>query len=164
MDRLRDIASFVVITAVVFGILRLLHLGIPVFYPRVLAGPFNLDRMELVKQYTGFSPRLPFYRPEQLGVRPVDITVSRRPHPKVVILWRAKHFLYLAEQQGGGSPPHPGGGEALPGRPDSSWTQEAGNQHVVMKQGDLWIELRTDLSASDVQRIVDTLRPYEELL
>lgn len=164
MDRLRHIAIFLVITAVVFGALRLLHLGIPMFSTRFLAGPFKLERVDLVAQYTGFSPRLPFYRPEQLGPAPIDITVSRRPHPKVVILWQGEHFLYLAEQQGGDTPPRPSGADVLPGHPDSSWVQQGGVHRVIVKVDDLWIELRTDLSSSDVQRIVDTLRPYEALL
>ena len=164
MDRLRGIASFLVIAAVAFAALRLLHLAVPVFYPKVLVGPVRLDRIEAVARYTGFSPRLPFYRPQQLGARPVDITVSRRPHPKVVIVWQGERFLYLAQQQGGERPPSEGDAVALPGRPDSSWSREGGTHHVVVKLDDLWIELRTDLPSRDLRRLVDTLRPYRELL
>jgi hypothetical protein len=164
MDRLRAIASFALIAASFLVGLRLLHLTIPIFYPKVLSGPFSLDQIELVEQYTGFSPRLPFYRPQQLGERPVTITVTRRPYPKVVIFWQAEHFLYLAEQQGGDMSSGEGGGEPLADQPESGWRREGKTHHVVVQMDDLWIELRTDLSSRDVQRIIDTLRPYEELL
>lgn len=163
MDRLKGIGSFLIIIVVLFVFLRLLHLTVPIFYPRVLTGPFSVDDVGSTPEYLGFSPLLPFYRPEQLGVRPVNITVTRRPHPKVVIFWQAEHFLYLAERQGGETPRHDAGDGPLPGHPDSAWWLDGRTHHVVMKQNDLWIELRTDLSLRDVQRIVDTLLPYEEL-
>lgn len=165
MDRLKGAGSFLVAALGIFFALRLVHLGIPIFYPKVLTGPFSLDRIESVAEYTGFSPRLPFYRPEQLGLRPVNITVTRRPYAKVVIFWRAEHFLYLAEQEGG-QPSRQAAGDAqpLPGHPEATWWQEGRTHHVVLALDGLWIELRTDLTLLDVQRIIDTLRPYDELL
>lgn len=164
MDRLKGLGSFVTVTLLLFLVIRVVHLGVPIFYPKVLAGPFSLDSFDEVEQYAGFSPRVPFYRPEVLGVRPVNITVTRRPYPKVVIFWRAEHFLYLEEQKGGQRPPEKIREKPLPGHPEASWWTEGDTHHVVMKAEDLWIEIRTDLSFRDVQRIVDTLRPYKELL
>lgn len=165
MARLKGIGSFLAIALGVFFALRLMHLGVPIFYPKVLGGPFSLDRIESVEEYTGFSPRLPFYRPEQLGARPVNITVTRRPYPKVVIFWQAEHFLYLAEQQGGKPSAHRSEDrQRLSGHPEAHWWQEGRTHHVLLKLDDLWIEIRTDLTARDVRRVVDTLRPYEELL
>jgi len=68
MGRLKGAGSFVVVCLVLFFVLRLLHLSAPIFYPKVLTGPFSLDSIESVAQYTDFSPRLPFYRPAMLGV------------------------------------------------------------------------------------------------
>jgi len=81
----------------------------------------------------------------------------------VVIFWHADHFLYLAEQRGGEKPADPPDSQPLPGHPESSWWHEGETIHGVLKLEDLWIELRTDLSLQDVQRISDTLRPYEQL-
>lgn len=81
----------------------------------------------------------------------------------MVIFWHADHFLYLAEQRGGEKPADPPDSQPLPGHPESSWWHEGETIHGVLKLEDLWIELRTDLSLQDVQRISDTLRPYEQL-
>jgi hypothetical protein len=164
MDRLKGIGSFLFVTVIIFGVLRLAHVVIPVFYPKVLTGPFSLDRVEAVEEYTGFAPRLPFYRPEDLGARPVSITVTRRPYPKVVIHWQGEHFLRLAEQQGGEIHPSGPATRPLEDHPEGSWRSEGRTHEVVLKKDDLWIEVRTDLSEEDARRIVDTLRPYEELL
>ena len=59
----------------------------------LLAGP----QIVVLEESTGG-----FYRPEVLGTRPVHITVTRRPQPKLVVFWQAEHFLYLSEQRGGG--------------------------------------------------------------
>jgi hypothetical protein len=164
MDRLRGIGSFLVVTVILLAALRLLHVGIPIFYPKVLTGPFSLDRIESVKEYTGFSPRLPFYRPEALGERPIYITVMRRPHSKVVIFWQGEHFLKLTEQQGGEIQLPGRESRPLAGHPEARWRLDGRTLEVVLEMDGLWIEIRTDLSLRDTQRIVDTLRPYEELL
>ena len=164
MDRLKGIGSFLVIALFFFLALRLLHVGIPIFYPQVPSGPYTLRGIAAVARYSGFSPRVPVYRPQQLGVRPVKITVTRRPQPRVVILWQAGRFLNLAQQRGGLAPRLPVAAIPLPGHPGASWWREGGAYHVILKSADLWIELHTDLSLEDVGRILDTLRPYEELL
>jgi len=164
VDRLKGIGSFVIVLVLLLLALRVVHLGVPIFYPRVLAGPFSLDSFGDIERYAGFSPLLPFYRPEYLGVKPVNITVTRRPYPKAVVFWHADHFLYLAEQQGGQRPPQRMREAPLPGHPEASWWREGETRMVVLQRDGLWIELRTDLSLRDVQRIVDSLRPYEELL
>jgi hypothetical protein len=165
-SRVRGVVTFVILATVFFALLRLVHLVIPVFYPQVLSGPFSVDDFGEVKELAGFSPRLPFYRPEVLGTRPVYITVTRRPRPKVAVFWQAEHFLYLSEQRGGDPTRIPASAvpKPLPRHPDARWWREGDTQHVQLQRDGLWIELRTDLSLQDVVRVVDTLRPYEELL
>jgi len=164
VDRLKGVGSFVIVLVLLLLAMRVVHLGVPIFYPKVLAGPFSLTGFDEVEEYSGFSPYLPFYRPEHLGVTPGNITVTRRPYPRVVVFWHAEHFLYLAEQQGGQRSPQRMREAPLPGHPEASWWREGDTQMVVLQRDGVWIELRTDLSLRDVQRIVDTLRPYEELL
>lgn len=163
MERWKGIASFLTILVVVFVLLRLLNLAVPLFYPKVLSGPFSLDGLDQVEEYTGFSPRVPFYRPEVLGARPVNITVTRRPYPKVVVFWQGEHFLRLEEQRGGRLPPTRPSDRPLAGHPGWRWWREGRTIHAALGESRLWIELRTDLSLQDVERIVDTLRPYREL-
>lgn len=164
MGRLRGVVSLLVILALVLGLLRLIHLVVPIFYPQVLSGPFSLASFDEVEEYAGFSPLLPFYRPESLGTRPVHITVTRRPEPRVVVFWQAEHFLYLSQERGR-MPPVPGFVERqLPGHPGSIRWREGRTRYARVRFGDRWVEVRTDLSDEDMERIVDSLRPYEELL
>lgn len=164
--RLRAVVSFVILAAIFFALLRVVHLAVPVFYPQVLSGPFSVESFDEVEELAGFSPLVPFFRPEVLGAGPVHITVTRRPQPKVVVFWQAEHFLYLSEQRGGrpGRPPASVQPKPLPRHPDARWWQEGDTHHVRLERDGLWIELRTDLPLPDVDRVVETLRPYEELL
>lgn len=164
--RIRGLVTFVVLATVFFALLRVVHLVVPVFYPQVLSGPFSVESFDEVEELAGFSPRLPFYRPEVLGTRPVNITVTRRPQPKVVVFWQAEHFLYLSEQRGGRPERAPASAQPkpLPRHPDARWWREGDTNHVQLERDGLWIELRTDLPLQDVERLVETLRPYEELL
>lgn len=160
----RAVLSFVILAALFFGLLRLIHLVVPVFYPQVLSGPFSVTTFDEVEELAGFSPQLPFFRPQVLGTRPVHITVSRRPRPRVVTLWQAERFLRLEEQRGGeleGAPPT---ARPLPEHPDSLWWREGTTHHVQLRRDGLWIDLRTDLPLQDVERLVETLRPHEEML
>jgi len=162
--RARAIVSFVILAAIFFALLRLIHLAVPVFYPQVLSGPFSVEGFDEVEELAGFSPLLPFFRPEVLGTRPVNITVTRRPQPEVVVFWQAERFLVLAERRGsrpGGAPPS---ARPLERHPDALWWREGVTHHVQLQREGLWIELRTDLPLTDVERLVETLRPYEELL
>jgi hypothetical protein len=164
MDRLKGIGSFLLVTVIVFAVLRLAHLVIPLFYPKVLTGPFSLDRVEAVEEYTGFAPRLPFYRPEKLGASPVSITVTRRPHPRVVLYWQGEHFLRITEQQGGEIRPAAPATKPHEDHSGATWRREGRIYDVALKMDKLWVEVRTDLSEEETRRIVDTLRPYRELL
>ncbi len=164
MDRLKGIGSFLFVTVILFAVLRLAHVVIPVFYPKVLTGPFSLDRVEAVEEYTGFAPRVPFYRPEKLGAFPVSITVTRRPYPRVVIYWQGEHFLRITEQQGGEIRPAAPATRPHEDHPEETWRREGRTHEIVLKMDNLWIEVRTDLSEEDARRIVNTLRPYDELL
>ena len=169
MSRLRGVASLLVIAGVLFLALRALHLGIPLLYPRVLRGPFSLGSLAEVEEYTGFPPLVPFFRPEVLGEQPVHVTVTRPPAAELVVFWQGERFLYLAERQGGGSPPVPPDarswilrGPAAEGT--NRWWRQGRTVYAVGRRGDLWIELRTDLSDDDARRVLETLRPYRELL
>lgn len=169
MDRFRGIASLLVLLAVVFVVLRALHLGVPLLYPRVLRGPFSLEEIGQVEEYAGFSPRVPFFRPESLGPRPVLVTASRPPRPRAVVFWQGEHFLHLEEERGGAPPPVPENarswslqGPAAEG--ENHWWRHGRTVHAVARRGDAWIEVRTDLPPDDARRVVETLRPHRELL
>lgn len=169
MERLRGVGTLVVILAVLFLVLRALHLGIPVLYPKVLQGPFSLESVAEAEEYAGFSPLVPFFRPASLGDRPIHVTVTRRPQAKVAVFWQGERFLYLEEREGGPPPPIPENAQTwdlrTPGAPEEAHGWRQGRTvHAVARRADHWIELRTDLPEEDARRIVETLRPYRDLL
>jgi len=164
MDRLKGVASLAVTAALFLLALRLLHLTVPALYPAVLSGPFSLDDLGQVKEYAGFSPLVPFYRPIALGARPVNITVVRRGRARVTVFWQAESFLVLNEVRGGSAPDAPPEARPLEGRPGTLWWQEGNTQHLSFQVGELRIDLRTDLPHRDLERLLLSLRPYEELL
>lgn len=161
---LRPVLVFAGILAGVLLALRLLHLALPLLYPPVLAGPFSLNELAEVERYTGFEPLVPFYRPEVLGSGPVTITARRRPQPQVVVFWQGRRFLYLSERRGGPEPRVSPDARPLPAHPESQWWREGRTHRVVWPIDGLWIEIRTDLPEQDLHRLVETLRPYGELL
>lgn len=169
MARWRGVLSLLVIAGALFLLLRALHLGIPVVYPKVLQGPFSLESVAEVEEYAGFSPLVPFFRPESLGERPIHVTVTRRPRSRVTIFWQGERFLRLEERAGGAPPPVPENARAwelrTAGAPDEAhWWRQGRTVHAVARRGDHWVEIRTDLTDDDARRIVETLRPYRELL
>lgn len=164
MARWRGVLSLLVIAGALFLLLRALHLGIPVVYPKVLQGPFSLESVAEVEEYAGFSPLVPFYRPAALGSAPVIVTVYRRPRPRVTILWQGERLLVVEQTRGGEPPPRPASARPLPGAAEAAWWREGRTHHVVTRSRGLWVEIRTDLPEQDLHRIVATLRPWEELL
>jgi len=169
MARFRGIATLLVVFGVLFLLLRALHLGVPLLYPKVLQGPFSLESVAEVEEYAGFSPLVPFFRPATLGERPVHVTVTRRPRARVAVFWQGERFLYLEEREGGGPPPVPENARewslATPGAPEEArWWRQGRTVHAVARRGDHWVEVRTDLPADDARRVVETLRPYRDLL
>jgi len=159
MGRLKGLGSFLLITGGVFLVLRLLHLGIPMFYSGGPTGPVHLESLDSVARYTKFSPTLPAYWPEQLGALPVRITVTRRPNPRVEMVWDAESSLAMEQQQGSAIPAHPVRAESFPGQADSYWWREGARHHVLLKRNDLWIEIGTDLSFEDLRRLLSSFRP-----
>jgi hypothetical protein len=159
-----SLVTLVVVLGVLAVLLRLLHLGAPVLYPRVLQGPFALGDVGEVEEYAGFSPLVPFFRPQELGPRPVYVTVYRRPRPRVVVLWQGEHFLRLEQWRGGDPPPVPAGAQplAVPGG-GRSW-RHGRTVYVVARRAGTWVEIRSDLDDVAVRRVVETLRPYRDLL
>jgi hypothetical protein len=160
MGRLKGLGSFLLITGAVFLVLRLLHVAIPLLHSGGPTGPVFLDSLDSVAQYTDFSPRIPSYWPEQLGARPDRITVTRRPHPSVEIVWSAERSIRIREQRSGPVPAYPATAEPFPGHPGSFWWREGDSHRVVLKQDGLWIEVWTDLSIGDLQRVLHSLRTY----
>lgn len=158
MGRLKGIGSFLLITGVVFLGLRLLHLGIPMFYSGGPTGPVHLDNLADVARYTNFSPSLPTYWPEQLGASPVRITVTRRPTPRVEMVWNAEASLTMEQQQGGAPPAYPARAEPFPGQVGSHWWREGELHRVLLQRNELWIEIGTDLPFDDLRRLLSSFR------
>lgn len=164
MDRLKGLLSLVVIAGIFFLGIRVIHLVIPLFYPQVLSGPFSVEELGAVEEYTGFSPLVPFYRPESLGHHPVYITAERRPRPAVTIFWHGDRFLYLEERLDGRAPRTPADTRPFPVLDEGTRWSEGETLHAVGKRGDFWVTIRTDLGDEDLRRIAETLRPLQELL
>jgi len=160
MVRLTGLGSFALIVAGVLLVLRLVHVGVPVFFPDTRPGPFTLTSLDDVRGRVGFAPLVPAYRPAALGDRPSRLTVFLSPQPTFVIVWRGEHYLSVTQRQGGAMPAHPATSQPLPDVTDSTWWRDGPQHRMVLKRGEFWIEVATDLPLRDLKRIADTLRPY----
>jgi hypothetical protein len=160
MVRLKGLGSFVVIATIVLVALRALHVGVPLFVPGARPGPFTLASLDDVPRYAGFAPIVPAYHPASLGDRPASITVWLSPRPTVAIVWSGEHTLLLTEHQGGEMPNHAAISQPFTDVPDSLWWQDGARCHLVLKRGELWIEMETDLDERDLRRFADTLSRY----
>ena len=158
-----SLVSLAITLAVLAVVLRLVHVGLPILYPRVLQGPFSLADVGEVEPYAGYSPLVPFFRPASLGPRPVTVTVFRRPQPRVVILWQGERFLHLDQRRGGAPPAVPPDAEALAVVGGARWWRQGRTRHVVLRRDGAWVEIRSDLADADVRRVAETLRPHGEL-
>lgn len=160
MGRLRGLGSFALIAAGVLLVLRLLHVGVPLFFPDTRPGPFTLASLDEVQRRVGFAPLVPSYRPEALGARPSSLTVTLSPQPTFVIVWRGERYLSVTQRRGGAMPAHPAGGQPLADVADSTWWRDGSQHRLTLKRGEFWIEVETDLPSRDLKRIADTLTPY----
>jgi hypothetical protein len=140
--------------------LRLLHVGVPLFFPDTRPGPFTLTSLDDVRRRVGFAPLLPAYRPAALGDRPSSLTVWLSPQPTFVIVWRGENYLSVTQRRGGPVPVHPPTSQPLPEVTDSTWWRDGARYHLVLKRDEFWIEVETDLPSRDLRRIADTLTPY----
>ncbi len=76
------------------------------------------------------------------------------------IVWRGERYLSLTQRRGGAVPAHPATGQPLPDVTDSTWWRDGPRLRLVLKRGEFWIEVETDLPSRDLKRIADTLTPY----
>lgn len=141
-------------------VLRVLHVGTPLFFPGTRPGPVAVASLDDARRRAGFAPLVPAYRPASLGERPVSLTVTLQPEPRVAIVWQGEQHLSLVQRRGGGAPDHPPVSRPLAGVPDSLWWMEGSRHHLVLKRGELWVDMVTDLPSRDLKRLADTLRPY----
>lgn len=160
MVRLTGLGSFALIFAGVLLVLRLLHVGVPAFFPETRPGPFTLTSLDDVRRRAGFAPLVPAYRPAALGDRPSSLTVFLSPQPTFVIVWRGEHYLSVTQRRGGVMPAYPATSQPLPDVTDSAWWRDGPLHRMVLKRGEFWVEVATDLPLRDLKRIADTLRPY----
>jgi len=161
MARLKTLASFLVITAAVFVVLRGLHLAVPVVFPETRQGPIVVARLEDVRRQIGFAPILPAYRPAILGDRPGDMTIELSPVPTFRTVWRGEeHDLTLTQRRGGPDPEIPPLVRPLEGVPNAVWWSAQGRSHLVIRRDDFWIELDTSLPSRELRRFADTLTTY----
>ena len=160
MGRLTGLGSFALIAAVILLGLRVLHVGVPLFFPDTRPGPFALGSLEDVRRRVGFAPLVPAYHPAALGDRPSSLTVALSPRPTFEIAWRGERYLSVTQRRGGDMPAHPSTAEPLPDVPGSVWWQDGPLLHLILKRDEFWVEVETDLPARDLKRIADTLTPY----
>jgi hypothetical protein len=81
-----------------------------------------------------------------------------------VVFWQGEHFLYLEQTRGGEAPPVPLDSRPLEVAGGARWWRQGRTRHVVARREGVWIELRSDLDDRSVRRVVETLRPYRDLL
>lgn len=161
MARLKEIASFLVITAVVFVVLRGLHLVVPIVFPETRQGPITVERLEDVRRQVGFAPLLPAYRPAILGDHPGEMTIELSPVPTFRTVWRGQeHDLMLTHRRGGPDPVTPPLARPLEGVPNAKWWIAGGRSYLVISRDEFWIELDTSLPSRELRRFADTLTAY----
>lgn len=153
--------SLLVITAVVFGVLRVAHVGIPLVFPEARLGPVALASLDDVRRQAGVAPILPAYRPAALGERPLRITLTFSPRRTLTVLWQAgDEMLLVTQRRGGGRPDHPPLARPFEDLADAIWWADGSRSHVILPRRDFWIEIETTLSARDLRRFADTLAEY----
>ena len=160
MARLKGVASFAVIVAVVLGALRLVHVVAPLLFADTRPGPFELGSLDEVQRRVGFAPLVPGYRPAALGEQPPRLSGARSPYASVEMVWRGERYLTLSERRGGQAPDHPPTSRPLTAVADSLWWSESGVHHAILRRDELWISIETDLPSGDLRRLADTLTPY----
>lgn len=161
MDRLRGLGSFVLIAAGVLGALRLAHVTIPAVFPETRQGPIAVADLNEAGRRAGFAPLVPAYRPEELGERPSEMTVTLSPYPTFAIAWKSDgRFLSVTQQRGGPRPAQPPLARPLDDLADSAWWMEGGRAHLVLPRDGFWIHVVTSLPPRDLRRIADTLTAY----
>ena len=160
MGRLSGLGSFALIAAAMLLGLRVLHVGVPLFFPDTRPGPLALGSLDDVRRRVGFAPLVPAYHPVALGDRPSTLTVALTPRPTFVIAWRGEHYLSLTQRRGGAMPAHPSTAEPLPDVSDSTWWRDGPLLHLILRRDEFWIEVETDLPSRDLKRIADTLTPH----
>ena len=160
MARLKGVTSFIVIVAVVLGLLRLVHVAAPLVVADTRPGPFPLGSLDEVQRRVGFAPLVPAYRPATLGERPPRLTGARRPRSMVVMTWRGERYLAIRQWRGGELPEHPPTSRPLSAVADSLWWSESGVHHLILRRDELWVVVETDLPAGDLRRLADTLTAY----
>jgi hypothetical protein len=161
MDRVTGLRSFLVIAAVVFGLLRVVHVGVPLAFPETRQGPIALASLDDVRRQAGFAPVLPAYRPASLGERPSSMTLTYRPRPTFTVVWQqGDDYLSVVQQRGGSRPESPPLARPLEGVPDSLWWMEGSRAHLVIARGDFWITIVTSLPPAELRRFADTLSEF----
>jgi hypothetical protein len=160
LGRLRGLGSFLLIAGAVFVALRVLHVATPLFFPSTRPGPLAVASLDEARRRAGFTPLVPAYHPASLGERPVTLTVMLQPEPRVIIVWQGEQHLSLDQRRGGRAPDHPPAGRPLAGVPESIWWMEGQRHRLILRRGDLWVDVVTDLPSRDLKRLADTLRPY----
>ncbi len=163
MGRLKGLASFLLVAAGVLLALRVLHLGVPLVVPGTRPGPFAAESLEEARRHLGFAPLVPAYRPVTLGAGPPSLTVTLGPYPTFLAVWRGEHHLTITQRRGGPMPAHPPTSQALTGVADSRWWREGAVHHLVLRRGEFWVVVETDLPWRDLRRLADTLGPYAAL-
>ena len=158
---MNGIRSLLVITAVVFGALRVAHLGVPLVFPEARLGPVVIASLEDVRREAGFAPILPAYRPASLGERPVRITATFSPRRTLAILWQSEgESLLVTQRRGGPRPDHPPLARQFEDLAGSLWWTDGTRSHLLLARGGFWIEIDTTLPASELRRFADTLTEY----
>lgn len=161
MDRLKGLVSLLLITASVMGVLRVVHVSIPMVFPQTRQSPVDVGSLAEVRRLAGFAPLLPAYRPALLGEQAASMTFAYHPRPTFVVVWRAgDQYLSVTQQQGGPMPDHPPLAQPLDGVPGSTWWNDSTRSRVILERGPFWILIETSLPPRELRRFADTLTPY----
>lgn len=155
------LGSLLVIVLVVFGLLRVVHVGVPLAIPEARQGPVAVARLDDVRRQAGFAPILPAYRPAGLGERPVRLSLSYSPRRTLTVVWAEDdRYLSVVQQRGGARPDLPPLARPFEDVPDTMWWADGARLHLIVPRGEFWIAIETSLSARELRRFVDTLREY----
>jgi hypothetical protein len=156
---MKGLRSLLVITAAVFGLVRLAHVGIPLVFPDARIGPVTIASIDDIRRQAGFAPMLPAYRPATLGERPIAITLTYSPRRTLTTVWRnGDEYLSVVQRRGGRQPDYPPLARPFEDLAGSRWWTNGSRSFLVLSRGSFWITIETSLPARELERFAVTLR------
>jgi hypothetical protein len=161
MDRVKGLPIFAVIALGALFALRGIHLSVPFLFPSTRIGPIVVSSLDEAREWLGFPPVVPTYRPASIGAQPASLSVAFKPSPLLIASWRlGDSYMSLTQRRGGSKPSAPPHAGPFAGVADSTYWLNGSEHHLIVERVGFWIEITTNLPETELRRFVDTLAVY----